>query len=349
MSNSQLNIPKKIKVGYQNRTDTFTRKLAYVIYFDEKGVLRKEKSWESWRDKKIDPQELDNVPTEGFVLNKKVGGYKSDWNYRSSYIRIYDPRGFEFEITVENLLFILSICDCSRGKGLEGKFVYSWSGTDLVLLPTECEEYKSSQDFTSLKTMKVASKDLVLGASYRFKDQSVGIYLCRTGINNNGNTSATKQYVFWRNNRLDFHKDLKNVACVVNQEPASNYAELLDNFNKSKYAAKAKKIFLKPAFDKDTWSSYRSLYRLHNGKPAIIHYCKPYYANEVIHVYDSYRFEIKDGVLLRHKITDTIKLSKNDISETQEMFVEFEGGKVYKYEYNDLKDTPEGESNGEEE
>lgn len=348
MKNSQLNIPKKIKVGYQNRDDTFTKKLAYVIYFDEKGVLRKEKSWEGWRDKKIDPQEFDNVPTEGFVLNKKVGGHKSDWNYRSSYIRIYDPRGFEFEITVENLLFILSVCDCSRGKGLEGKFVYSWHGTDLVLLPTECEEYKNSQDFTSLKTMKVASKDLILGASYKFKDQSVGIYLCRAGINN-GNTNTTKQYVFWRNNRLDFHKDVKNVACVVNPEPASNYADLLDNFNKSKYAAKAVKILLEPFIDTDTWSSYRASFTTYNGHPCLIHYHEPYYKNEAIRVYDSYWFEVKDGVLLRHKITDIVELSKEDIKTTNKMLVEFEGGKKYKYVWNDLNDLPEGEENGEEE
>ena len=30
-------IPEKIKVGYQNRNDTYTKKLAYVIYYDEKG------------------------------------------------------------------------------------------------------------------------------------------------------------------------------------------------------------------------------------------------------------------------------------------------------------------------
>ena len=42
-------IPKKIKVGYQDRSDTYTGKLAYVIYYDEKNKLRKEKSWNGWR------------------------------------------------------------------------------------------------------------------------------------------------------------------------------------------------------------------------------------------------------------------------------------------------------------
>lgn len=37
----QLFIPEKIKVGYQKRTDTYTNKLAYVIYYDEKNKLRK--------------------------------------------------------------------------------------------------------------------------------------------------------------------------------------------------------------------------------------------------------------------------------------------------------------------
>ena len=44
-------IPKKIKVGFQERKDTYSGKLAYVIYYDEKNNLRKEQSWNSWRDK----------------------------------------------------------------------------------------------------------------------------------------------------------------------------------------------------------------------------------------------------------------------------------------------------------
>src|ERR1700677_2236256 len=107
MSIKQLFIPDKIKVGFQTREDTYTKKLAYVIYFDQKGVLRKEKSWQSWRNHKILPVEIDNVPTENFVLNKGVGGQRASygWNARNEYIRVYDPRDFEFEISVANLLF----------------------------------------------------------------------------------------------------------------------------------------------------------------------------------------------------------------------------------------------------
>ena len=72
-------IPDKIKVGYCKRKDTYTGKLAYVIYYDERGKLRKETSWQNWRDKNISPDDFENVPTEGFVLNRKAGGVEEQW------------------------------------------------------------------------------------------------------------------------------------------------------------------------------------------------------------------------------------------------------------------------------
>lgn len=89
--NEKLNIPDKIKVGFQKRSDTYTGKLSYITYINKKGKLAKETSWEGWRDEKITPLEFDNVPTEGFVLNKKAGGYSTGWNHRQTYCRVYDP------------------------------------------------------------------------------------------------------------------------------------------------------------------------------------------------------------------------------------------------------------------
>lgn len=131
--NSSIFVPKTINVGYQNRSGTYTGKLAYIIYYDEKGKLRKEASWNSWRDNKIPNDEFDNIPTEGFVLNKKAGDYSTGWDHRHAYCRVYDPRGFEFEITIENLLYILENANCIKGKGLEGEFIYGWDGKGMFL------------------------------------------------------------------------------------------------------------------------------------------------------------------------------------------------------------------------
>lgn len=220
---SNIFLPNKIKVGYQSRSDTYTQKLAYVIYYDAKGVLRKEKSWESWRSQYADeekckqlidhcnkcqqqnqptapvvtrfedlpyyyknnftndpsmiPQDFNNEPIEGFVLNKKAGGYKSGWNHRQTYCRIYDPRGFEFEITIPNLLYILENTNSIKGKGLEGKFIYGWDGTDLVLIPEAASEYAEMEKFTDLQGLKLTKKDIIPSWKYRTKENKVVTYL----------------------------------------------------------------------------------------------------------------------------------------------------------------------------
>lgn len=181
MDNTHIYIPKRINVGFRKRNDTYTGKLAYVICYDEKGKLRKETSWNNWRDDKIPNEEYDNTPMEGFVLNKKAGDCNSGWNHRHAYCRVYDPRGFEFEITIENLLYILENTNSIKGKGLEGEFVYGWSGKDLVLMPTESVDYKQLSDYNELLHTKntVKVKDLRVGATYITKQNSHVVYMGR--------------------------------------------------------------------------------------------------------------------------------------------------------------------------
>ena len=261
----QLFIPDKVKVGFQSRTDTYTSRLAYVIYYDQKGVLRKEKSWESWRDKKIDPSEFINEAIEGFVLNKGVGGQRQSygWNARNEYIRVFDPRGFEFEISVSNLLFILRECDCSKGKGLEGKFVYAWDGTELVLLPTLSQDYQNSKTFTQLQNQGVKSKDLILGASYITKKQEPLTFLGRFDyhflvqpssyrFSEKDVSGVVKKYVFWDGENFVFLNELKSIATLQSDVVIPNYAELVDKYNKSEHGSPVKKLFLKDAPIKDS-------------------------------------------------------------------------------------------------
>lgn len=174
-------IPKKINVGFQNRSGTYTGKLAYVIYYDERGKLRKEASWNGWRDESIPNEEYDNTPTEGFVLNKKVGGVEESWGWdpRRTYTRIYDPRGYEFEITIPNLLWILENCNCIKGKGLEGEFVYGWDGKELLLIPVSAPEYKEYINSSEIRNNAtyIKAKELVIGKTYKTLGGEEYVYL----------------------------------------------------------------------------------------------------------------------------------------------------------------------------
>lgn len=176
---SNIFIPKTINVGYQNRSGTYTGRLAYVIYYDEKGKLRKEASWNNWRDENIPNEEFENIPTSGFVLNKKAGDYSSGWDHRQAYCRVYDPRNFEFEITIENLLYILENANSIKGKGLEGEFIYGWDGKDLILMPVESPDYKQILEYNKIvhNNESIKAKDLIIGATYLTKNNEERIYM----------------------------------------------------------------------------------------------------------------------------------------------------------------------------
>jgi len=261
---SLIYIPEKINVGYNKRSDTYTGKLAYIIYFDEKGKLRKETSWNNWRDKELGNDIFDNAPTEGFVLNKKVGDYSGYWgNHRSAYVRVYDSiRNFEFEITVENLLYILENATSTKGKGLEGEFVYGWSGKDLVLLPVDSPDYKSIQEYTNLldANFKLGAKTIKVGATYLSKDGSEYVYLGKfpyykynyenKHIRKNNEKDyiyekhKIKHYFFARLRDLNKYDDLyggleittslAKFIAVKDEECHENYAEFYEEMEKSR-------------------------------------------------------------------------------------------------------------------
>lgn len=237
MSNTKLYIPNILNVGYQERTETYTGKLAYVVYTDDKGVVRKETSWKGWCKHFIG--EVENTPTDGFVLNKGVGGQRQSWgwNARNEYIRVYDPRGWEFEISVANLLYILQECTSTKGKGLEGKFVYSWEGKELVLLPVDTYEYTQSTQFTSNQSKKVTKSDIVVGKYYQFKDGTHTVYLGRHTCAEHFVTAGTyydrefkPQHVFYdvEKDKYIYQKGFTKLANVG--EMCDDYHEHLETF-----------------------------------------------------------------------------------------------------------------------
>lgn len=255
--NTQLFIPEKIKVGYNTRDDTYTGKLGYIIYYDQKGILRKEKSFESWRDKELDCHEFENVPTSGFILNKKAGGNKYSYNPRQTYSRVYDPRGFEFEITIPNLLYILQECDCTKGKGLDGEFVYSWDGKDLVLLPAISNDYKECMIYTGLQSCKMSVKDLKEGFTYIDSSMRKLIYLGKYNYTErqfsyqtryNEQDTLTKKYIFIDtdtdiNNEEDIcvYHTLNNITTIkqcINENIVNDFSTLLQNYLMSPYCSK---------------------------------------------------------------------------------------------------------------
>lgn len=274
----RLSIPKGIKVGFQKRQDTYTGKLAFVI---STGKKEDPKSWVNWRDKAINPEEYKNEPTTGFVLNRDVGGTQRSWswNARREKVRVYDPRDFEFEITVENVLLILQECSSIKGKGLEGEFIYAWSGQQLVLLPVCSQEYKNSVEFIELGAKKVPAKDVVAGCTYINKDRQEVMYLgkfawCDYGYDSSGRgynymmKLGKKQHVFLNLNSKSTGKDrywlqtgFTKLATRVSEKPIPQFADEYEALMNSRFVSKPVELVIEDTKidlheDKNGW--YRS-------------------------------------------------------------------------------------------
>lgn len=278
MGHNKLNIPDTLRIGYRNREDTYTGKLAYVTYIDGKGVHRKQKSWDGWRDDKIPDDTYPNEPISGLVLNKRVGGYKYSWNVRNTYCRVYDPRGFEFEISIDNLLYVLEYCSSIKGKGLEGEFVYAWDKTELVLLPINTSDYEASKGFTELQTKKVTKNDMKEGICYLNKDNVKVIYLGRHDVieyNYKGNTTKKKHVFRYTNPEKDwygnydyywFQNGFTKLAKIVNDQVDPEFVNYYQEFIESKFHTQASMLEFSPTRADYYRNYYRSLfYKDENG------------------------------------------------------------------------------------
>lgn len=270
-------IPRNIKVGYVEKKSTYSGKLAYITYYDQNKILRKEISWKGWINESIGIDSFSNEPTEGFVLNKQAGGYSSGWNHRQTYIRVYDPRGFEFEITVENLLYILENVNSVKGKGLDGKFVYAWEGTRVVLVPVAAPDYKAAKEYSDMlfdsDTLK--GKDLILGARYNTKQGNVVTYLGRFDYFPEGvrRKKTIKKYFFRTDSdsrwlMYEIVSSLKNkIISLADENCAENYAEMITELSRESIYSpedKSKFKYTEVSYEKISNSSQMShLYLLH--------------------------------------------------------------------------------------
>lgn len=199
-----LNVPEKLKVGFQKREDTFDGQLSFITYYDQKDVLKKEKSWSSWVDSSISPIDIENRPTKGFIVNKSINRGNYYFGGGRDVVRIYDPRGFEFEISTGNYVGLSEYIDIIKGE-LAGELVFAFdSGGNLLLLPVNSEQYSLSVNHTQLKGKNFSAKSLVVGGVYLDKNEKQCIYIGRYNINKplyKGSNlllnSAGNKYIFY--------------------------------------------------------------------------------------------------------------------------------------------------------
>lgn len=201
-------IPKKLKCGFNLRhvkddsyvkryvridgeyvaveeTTEPTYKVGFVSYYDEKGRFRHETSFNNWISKKVPTEKHENVPTKGFKIFKQANrfSYNRFASYRNVSFEIQDPRGWVFEITQNNLAWIIDNCSINKGD-IEGEFVYGWDGKDRLLIPCSSETFKDNIIFSNILNSQsyITPKNLQMWHVYKSKQGEKMMFVGRHDI-----------------------------------------------------------------------------------------------------------------------------------------------------------------------
>ena len=201
-------IPKILHVGFKNADS----KLSYVTYEDDKGVMRQAQSFNNWvRGSKV---QFDNEPVTGVMLDSGSNspGW-GGWNKRLSIARIVDPRGFMFEIRMENLVYLLQIGGYDSKTGFP-ELIYSWDSGKIVLIPTASPEYQDALVSTKAQSKYLKTADIKVGATYSRKSGGSHTYLGKFPVmkykwSRDTNEPDGEQHVFANSNyTITFMKTL---------------------------------------------------------------------------------------------------------------------------------------------
>ena len=294
-------IPKTIKVKVQENKGSTGPFLGYATFIDERGALRKEKSWNSWGNKIHG--EFDNVPLKGFKLEKTVQRSRDWFGSGRSVFRIIHPNFFIFEISANNLSEIILSSNINCGEIVD-ECILAWDKTNLALIPCSTEDYNAHKKATELiENGPEKISELIVGNFYQNRDGgNVGHYVGKFPtlkvkklyVNKNGKSTTSI--------RWGYGNDVLRVdmMCTINE----------CHFFKTGYGFQT---YVSPTV-------YKSL----DKKPIVV---EPDFVPEVQYYYD----QIIPSDIARRKDPDELKawilknenILKSQFQEDQPVFIKF--------------------------
>jgi hypothetical protein len=164
---------------------------------------------------------LDNVPNDpqlGFRITKMVSRY-GGWHGGNKLVRIEDPRGFELEISVDNLVKIMTMTTFIEGV-CQTECVWGREGANNVLLPVNSEPYMEARKVTDYRnTDLVPLKELNYGDVVELKKteqfngltgEYMGAYNVYHLVELNADASMGRSgYLYSRSNNKKQHRMIK--------------------------------------------------------------------------------------------------------------------------------------------
>jgi hypothetical protein len=178
MSSLTIKLFDKAYVGFVNRHTESGAPLGFLTPYGTDSAAQKRMatidSWVTRNKSSLKAVVIDNTPVSGFRIADAArrGGWRST---KQTMIRIEDPRGFELEISVENMVRIMSENTVINGE-IMVPCMWGRDGTENVLLPTTSEPYQDAIKNTEREKQSVNLRSVKPGYRVELKDGRIGTY-----------------------------------------------------------------------------------------------------------------------------------------------------------------------------
>ena len=231
-----LYIPNDITIGFKSLPNSFSGKKGFITYKEigkKEDVLLNQNKFNDWIDNPKDTITIKNKPTSGFVINKQMS---KEHYYLGTIntILVYHPEGFEFEISLSNLMHLLEHSDVNSQE-IKTECVLGWDNNYPYLITTNCKEYVEAKQ-KSDQIIEVSDlTDLVVGRTYYTKKEKNLIYIGKEDIlkikdiNNPLDISSRKGHIFLKNNSQ--FVSLAKCQAAYNDEIHPNIADIQEMYS----------------------------------------------------------------------------------------------------------------------
>lgn len=151
MELGKLTIIPEWYAGFTSRYGEATPLAFFTPNGDDAKAAKRKTTVDNWRDKKIPARVIKSTPLIGYKIDSVAERYGSFGGGMDKW-RITDPRGFQLEITSDNLLYLMSQANIN-GLEIDETCIWVRKGTNsLALIPT------SSKIYTDLLASTAAAK-----------------------------------------------------------------------------------------------------------------------------------------------------------------------------------------------
>lgn len=178
-TNTSIQIPEKMYVAFQRAMHDGHVHQGYMTSYGTDAASKKRManlrhSTGADKDNGLEPVVLENKPMYGFKISRALRS--NGWRSEIQTVSIEDPRGFQFDVTVANLIMLTDNNLIHNGEIIQ-QCIWARDGQSNLLLPVNCQPYQDALVNTDRVSKRVNTRAVRPGFEVLLHDGRKGMYM----------------------------------------------------------------------------------------------------------------------------------------------------------------------------